>query len=64
MEPGQTDIDQRITDLLEDDERMLNAIERSIRKACKINKALGVPMVVWENGEVKAIAPQNLPETE
>jgi hypothetical protein len=61
MEPLETEIDERLADLLQDDQRMLFAIQKGVHKACRIHKALGVPMVVWENGQVKEIPPEQIP---
>ncbi len=63
MESGSIDIEQRITDLFNDDQRMLDAIERGIQQACKVNKALGLSMVVWEDGQVKEILAKDLPSS-
>ena len=47
--------------LLADRTRVQRALERGVRRACRIHKALGVSMVIWEDGQIKEIPAEDLP---
>ncbi len=61
MDQNLNDIDDQLDALLSDTARVQRALERGVRQACRIHRALDVSMVVWENGQIKEIPAQDLP---
>lgn len=46
-----------IPEILKDRARVQMALRRGVNKALRIHKAMGVPIVVWEDGKVVEIPP-------
>jgi len=53
-------------ELIPDDDRVLRALRLAARDAAILHKAMGVPLVVWEDGRVVHIPPEEIviPEPE
>lgn len=48
--------------LFADNERMTAALNEGVRQAYIRHKKLGLPIVVWENGRVVEIPPEEIPD--
>lgn len=51
----------RFTEVWNDDARMQAALDRGFYDAVRRHRAANVPMVTWEDGEVKEVSPFDIP---
>jgi hypothetical protein len=49
-----------IPELLKDRTRLNKALHDAVQKALRLHKAMGVPIVVWEDGKVVEIPPEEI----
>jgi hypothetical protein len=49
-----------IAAILKDRPRVRKALRDSVQKALRIHKAMGVPIVVWQDGKVVEIPPEQI----
>lgn len=61
MDQNLKDMDDLFDTLLADKARVQKALERGVRQACRIHRALDTSMVIWEDGRIKEIPAQDLP---
>jgi hypothetical protein len=50
-----------IPEILKDRVRVQKALEGAVQKALRMHKLMGVPAVVWEDGKVVKIPPEDIP---
>jgi hypothetical protein len=53
--------EDRIDKVWQDDARMQAALDDAFRNAVRRHRAANVPMVMWEDGEVREISPFDIP---
>lgn len=51
---------ESISDLLYDNERLLQAMEQAVRETVREHKLLGQPIVVWRDGQVVWVPPEEI----
>lgn len=49
-----------IPEILKDRARLQRALEGAVQKALRMHKLMGVPAVVWEDGKVVEIPPEEI----
>lgn len=49
-----------IPEILKDRPRVQKALRDAVQRALRIHKLMGVPIVVWENGKVVEIPPEQI----
>ena len=49
-----------IPEILKDRARVQKALEGAVQKALRMHKLMGVPAVVWEDGKVVKIPPEEI----
>ena len=55
-------VDSRtIPERMKDNELLLRAMDKAVNDALRVHKLLGQSIVVWENGKVKIIPPEQIP---
>ena len=50
-----------ISERMKNNDRLLNAMDKAVHDALRVHKLLGQPIVVWEDGKVKIIPPDQIP---
>jgi hypothetical protein len=50
-----------ISERMKDTELLLNAMDKAVHDALRVHKLLGQSIVVWEEGKVKIIPPDQIP---
>ena len=50
-----------IPERMKDTQRLLNAMDKAVHDALRTHKLLGQSIVVWEDGKVKIIPPDQIP---
>lgn len=50
----------RISELIDDKEKMLAAINNAVQETLLNHKLLGNPIVIWENGKIVWIPPEKI----
>lgn len=53
--------EDRIDEVWQDDARMQDALDAAFRDAVRRHRAANVPMVMWEDGEVREVSPFDIP---
>jgi hypothetical protein len=53
--------EKNIAEIWEDDERIQGALDEAFHSAVRRHRAGNVPMVMWENGEVREVSPFDIP---
>jgi hypothetical protein len=56
--------DKSPSELIDDTERVTRSIRKGIREALRRHKLLGQSVVVWENGAVRWVPPEEIPDFE
>jgi hypothetical protein len=49
-----------IPEIMKDRARVEKALQDAVQKALRIHKLMGVPAIVWENGKVVEIPPEEI----
>jgi hypothetical protein len=50
-----------ISERMKDNELLLSAMDKAVHDALRVHKLLGQSIVVWEDGKVKIIPPEQIP---
>ena len=50
-----------IAEKMKDNEFLLKAMDKAVNDALRVHKLLGQSIVVWEDGKVKIIPPDQIP---
>ena len=50
-----------IAERMQDNERLLAAMDKAVHEALRVHKLLGQSIVTWEDGKVKIIPPELIP---
>jgi hypothetical protein len=53
--------EDRIDEVWQDDARMQGALDHAFRNAVRRHRAASVPMVMWQDGEVREVSPFDIP---
>lgn len=56
-----TEKEINIPEILKDRPRVQKALREAVQKAIRFHKAMGRPIIVWEDGKVKIIPPEQIP---
>ena len=50
-----------ISERMNDNALVLNAMDKAVHEALRVHKLLGQAIVVWEDGKVKIVPPDEIP---
>jgi hypothetical protein len=53
--------EDRIDEVWRDDARMQGALDHAFQSAVRRHRAANVPMVMWQDGEVREVSPFDIP---
>lgn len=54
-------VENRIDEVWRDDARMQAALDRAFHTAVRRHREANVPMVMWQDGEVREVSPFDIP---
>lgn len=52
---------RNFTDLMKDTDRLMTEVNKAVQNALRVHKMLGQPVVVWRDGQVVWIPPEEIP---
>jgi hypothetical protein len=53
-----------ISDLLKDSDKFMKAVNKAVQNTLRVHKLLGQPVVVWRDGQVVWVPPEEIVLTE